>query len=225
LSTPPVRSHHRRLAMLVAASFAVTLALFTGPVQAAYAQPPYPCDKDHVGRIGLDDKGQAWICAELKDEKGNVTGYQWLRLTKNRRRSRLINVLANLALEVQNDDDRAGRQLVLRPRRNTAWQEWTWGGGAAGTVNVLANGECMGVLGGTSKVGEHIVQWPCNGHPDQSWYAVQVNPDDSSPNPETRLVNANSWMCAGVVGNSTTPGSYLVQWPCNASRDKIWLGG
>jgi hypothetical protein len=32
------------------------------------------------------------------------------------------------------------------------------------------SGKCMGVTGGSAQNGAAVVQWDCNGHPDQRWF-------------------------------------------------------
>jgi hypothetical protein len=34
----------------------------------------------------------------------------------------------------------------------------------------LNTGMCLGVTGGSTSIGAPVVQWACNGHPDQNWY-------------------------------------------------------
>jgi galactose oxidase len=56
-------------------------------------------------------------------------------------------------------------------------QEWIYvptGGYANGwplyNIENLNSGQCLGVSGGSKALGAQVVQWSCNGHPDQEWY-------------------------------------------------------
>jgi hypothetical protein len=72
---------------------------------------------------------------------------------------------------------------------------------------------CLGVNGASIFAGAQILQWACNGSPDQSWnYNASTG----------QFTNANSGMCLGVLGASMAQGTHLVQWPCNGSPDQQW---
>lgn len=81
---------------------------------------------------------------------------------------------------------------------------------------------CLGVLGGDMTNGTPVVQWPCNGHPDQTW---QIHTANGSPGGPlwTEIQSAHDpGKCLGVLGSATSDGSSLVIWDCNGSTDQLW---
>ena len=79
-------------------------------------------------------------------------------------------------------------------------------------------GLCLGVLGGSTAQGAAVVQWGCNGSPDQQWIPGGATAADSDFS--YQLVNANSRLCLGILGASASQGAVSVQWPCNSSPDQ-----
>jgi hypothetical protein len=69
---------------------------------------------------------------------------------------------------------------------------------------------CMGVLGASTLSGAPVVQWPCNGSPDQNWVF----------NASThRFTDVNSGMCL----SEQAPTAQVVQLPCNTSTEQQWV--
>jgi len=79
------------------------------------------------------------------------------------------------------------------------------------------NGLCLGVSGASLTEGAEVVQWTCNGGPDQSWVPVTV-----IKKAVFKFRNLNSNMCLGVEGGSTAKGANVVQWPCIDHTDQDW---
>jgi hypothetical protein len=84
----------------------------------------------------------------------------------------------------------------------------------------LKSGLCMGVEGGRTSNGSRVLQWNCNGAPDQLW-----NVDFSGS--DRQVVNylrspSNQYACLGVSGGSTAQGAQLVVWQCDGSRNQKW---
>jgi Ricin-type beta-trefoil lectin domain-like len=65
------------------------------------------------------------------------------------------------------------------------------------------SGKCLGALGGNMTNGTPVVQWTCNGHPDQMWEIQIVN---SIPGGNwTQIQNAQDpSKCLGVLGSATS---------------------
>lgn len=85
-------------------------------------------------------------------------------------------------------------------------------------------GKCLGVLGGNMTNGTPIVQWTCNGNPDQMWIIQTVNPGGIPGGNFTQIQNSQDpSKCLGVLGSATSDGSSLVIWDCNGSGDQNWL--
>ncbi|CAG7617630.1 RICIN domain-containing protein [Actinacidiphila bryophytorum] len=72
---------------------------------------------------------------------------------------------------------------------------------------------CLSVSGGGSTAdGADIIQWTCNGGPEQQWRW------DGS-----RLVNTKSGKCLSVSGGgSTADGADIIQWTCNTGPEQQW---
>jgi hypothetical protein len=65
--------------------------------------------------------------------------------------------------------------------------------------------------------GTAVVQWTCNGHPDQTWVV------DAVGGGWTTIRNSvNQNMCLGVYARGTFDGANLVVWNCNGSPDQEW---
>ena len=76
--------------------------------------------------------------------------------------------------------------------------------------------KCLGVLGGNMTNGTLVVQWACNGNPDQQWL-VDVS------GAWTQIRNSqNPNKCLGVNGSGTSDGSTLAIWDCVGSADQYW---
>jgi len=76
--------------------------------------------------------------------------------------------------------------------------------------------KCLGVLGGNMTNGTPVVQWTCNGNPDQQW---QVTVGGAWA--QIRNIQ-NPGKCLGVINSTTYNGSNLVIWDCNGNLDQSW---
>lgn len=72
--------------------------------------------------------------------------------------------------------------------------------------------KCLGVSGAAMERGTILVQWECNGSPDQKWEMRRTG----------EIVNRNSHLCMGVDGGSRERGAHVVQWECNGHEDQRW---
>ncbi|MFG1811633.1 ricin-type beta-trefoil lectin domain protein [Streptomyces sp. NPDC049040] len=75
------------------------------------------------------------------------------------------------------------------------------------------SGLCLSVSGGGSTAdGAEVIQWTCNGGPEQQW---RWN--------GSQLVNDKSGKCLSVSGGgSTAEGADVIQWTCNSGPEQQW---
>jgi hypothetical protein len=83
----------------------------------------------------------------------------------------------NHCLGVSGASISAGAAVVEWACNGSADQQWIFkptGGNADGlplyNIVNLKSHDCLGVAGGSTLRGAPVVQWPCNGHPDQEWF-------------------------------------------------------
>jgi hypothetical protein len=119
-------------------------------------------------------------------------------------------------------DDAAAIQWDCNKSPDQTWHIGQNSGGNSVYHQIInGDGECLGVYATSTTEGAPVVGWQCLGstHPDQYWAWVE-----SHTNPGYYyLVNLNSSMVVGVLGNSTTEGTAIVQWPDqNTPNNQIW---
>ena len=86
----------------------------------------------------------------------------------------------------------------------------------------LNSGKCLGVYGGNMTNGTSIVQWTCNGNPDQTWEVQTVSGTPGNPT-WTQIQNyQDPSKCLGVYGSGTSVPTNLVIWDCNGHADQEW---
>jgi hypothetical protein len=84
---------------------------------------------------------------------------------------------SNKCMGVGGASQAAGAPVVEWDCNGSPDQQWIYiatGGYADGypiyhIIN-LNSGQCLGVQGGSTALGSQVVQWPCNGNPDQAWF-------------------------------------------------------
>lgn len=85
-------------------------------------------------------------------------------------------------------------------------------------------GKCLGVQGGNMTNGTPVMQWTCNGHPDQQWLITTSSPFGVPDGQVTTLRNfENPFKCLGVTSSATNDGANLVIWDCNGNSDQNWI--
>jgi hypothetical protein len=84
-------------------------------------------------------------------------------------------------------------------------------------------GDCLGVQGGNMTNGTPIVQWPCNGNPDQTWEITTISGSPGDPIWTQIQDFQDPSKCLGVLGSATGDGSNLVIWDCNGNADQTWF--
>jgi hypothetical protein len=88
------------------------------------------------------------------------------------------------------------------------------------TIVNWRSGLCLGVTNGDMNDGTPVVQYPCNGHPDQKW-ATKCSYEQGFQFCEIRNYGGYN-KCLGVPGGSNDMGPQLVVWTCNGHRDQLW---
>src|SRR5262249_36987218 len=98
------------------------------------------------------------------------------------------------------------------------------GANPTGTRFVNANsGKCLGVQDGNMTPGTAVVQFTCNGHPDQVWNSDYTTFANEYPAGYALLRNAqDSSKCLGVWQGGAFDGAQLVIWNCNDHPDQEW---
>ena len=97
--------------------------------------------------------------------------------------------------------------------------------GPAKTWVNQGSGKCLGVQNGDMTNGTPVVQWTCNGHPDQSWF-ISTSSSSGVPDgqPTTIRNSTNPSKCLGVTASLTNDGANLVIWDClQGDLDQQWV--
>ena len=115
-----------------------------------------------------------------------------------------------------------------------------WGGGVAradgpyaeiqpdsgqpGILNPFASPMCVALDGNDGFYNDYtrVVQWSCNGHPDQQWTWVYVETDPISANPMYYIKNQQSGKCITVRTADTFNGTRVVQYSCIGLTTQLW---
>ncbi|WP_221327254.1 RICIN domain-containing protein [Actinoplanes sp. L3-i22] len=82
------------------------------------------------------------------------------------------------------------------------------------TVNALVmqhDSQCLAVSAGSTTAGAAVIQWSCNGGPEQDW---RIQPRGTG----YEVRNDHSKMCLTVYGGSKSNAADLVQWGCGATN-------
>jgi len=91
------------------------------------------------------------------------------------------------------------------------------------------SGKCMDVPGGSTANGTQLIIWPCNGAANQHFVRIAVSKADAGSSFTTffMIKNEHSQKCLSVKGDSTTPGTPIIQWPCNSKdhAEQFWFSG
>jgi Ricin-type beta-trefoil lectin domain len=118
------------------------------------------------------------------------------------------------------NDDAPAVQWTCDGSANQSWTQGSEYGNTSYFQIVNGDGQCLGVLGGSTDEGAPVYGWTClgPGHPDQYWTVVK-----SSTHHYVYFVNLNSGLVLGVSGNSTTQGASVVQWANqNTPNNQLW---
>jgi hypothetical protein len=101
----------------------------------------------------------------------------WVRFPDDGGYYRILNKNSDLCLGVQGGSTAWGARVVQWACNGNPDQEWAYeftGSYSNGwpVYNIVNknSGLCLGVLGASYAEGAEVVQWGCNGNPDQEWY-------------------------------------------------------
>lgn len=122
---------------------------------------------------------------------------------------RLVSVASGRCLDVPNQSQTDGTQVIIWDCNGGANQQWTQ----------LSNHElqvygtkCLDVLGHATAPGSVVAIWTCNGGANQQW---NVNTDGT-------IVGVESGLCLDVTGNNTANGTLVEIWTCNGGNNQKW---
>jgi hypothetical protein len=106
----------------------------------------------------------------------------------------------------------SGAVTGLQGCASSSVQTWSVpGAGTAGTVTLLANGQCLDAFGGTSNVGDGVGLWSCHGGSNQNYTLTAAG--------ELRVSNG---LCVGPVSGAAVSGATLQLQPCTGAMSQRW---
>jgi hypothetical protein len=85
--------------------------------------------------------------------------------------------------------------------------------------------KCMDIPNGSKSNGEYVQQWTCNAESQQEWVRIQTLPTHGGylSNAKPFLIqNTDTGKCLSVLNNSNSPGTSVIQWPCNFSGSDLY---
>jgi O-glycosyl hydrolase len=122
---------------------------------------------------------------------------------------RLVGVGSGRCLDVPNQTQTNGTQVVIWDCNGGANQQWTQL--SNGALQVYGT-KCLDVLGHATAPGSPVAIWDCNGGANQRW---TVNADGT-------IVGVESGLCLDVTGQGTTNGTLVEIWTCNGGSNQRW---
>lgn len=152
-----------------------------------------------------------YVCTQ--NAQGNFLGTWW------------VNTNSVLVFEVYHSQTNDGAIVDQYPYNGSDTQYWLpvqYDNGYDELVNVNS-GKCLGVGGGSMSWKAPVVQWTCNGNPDQKWAFSFTGNYAFNGNPIYNLVDLNSQLCLDVPDSSTSWGTALWQYGCNGTSAQGWF--
>jgi hypothetical protein len=136
----------------------------------------------------------------------------------------LTNAHSSLVLDVSGASTANGGTIDQWTNTGGANQRWTLTqvSGNTYTLKNVNSGLCLDVPGQSTAQGTQLDQWTCNGGANQQWAFDAVGSYTSSTNASYELANLGSGLVVDVVGNSTTAGAVVDQWPTNGGANQEW---
>ncbi|MFF5173658.1 RICIN domain-containing protein [Micromonospora sp. NPDC000089] len=133
------------------------------------------------------------------------------------------NVNSSMALDLDHGNSANGTAIHQWSINNTEPQWWNRAVTGDGAYELFSRptGKCVGVSGGSTAAGAHVIEWDCNGNLDQRWYWRSTGAWQDGW-PAYNLVNEKSGLCLGISGGSRAQGAIAVQWSCNGNPDQRW---
>jgi hypothetical protein len=122
---------------------------------------------------------------------------------------RLVGVGSGRCLDVPNQSQTNGTQVIIWDCNGGANQQWTQL--SNGALQVYGT-KCLDVLGHATAPGSPVAIWDCNGGANQRW---TVNTDGT-------IVGVESGLCLDVTGQGTANGTLVEIWTCNGGSNQRW---
>jgi Ricin-type beta-trefoil lectin domain len=235
-TAPHKAALYRKMPLLGAAgqrlAHSVTASSTRASAMVPTAEPPYPCTPPNSGDRWTDpDTGENLVCRCFYYWENNQIYYdcEWVLEEEEPDPSTWVDLNSGLYMDVEGVSQNNGAR-IHQWTYTGAGNQW-WGmhtspcGCGTGFVNSTSvnSGKCLGVSGGSLSQGASIVQWSCNGHPDQTWLWIYTGYTTSTGWPIWNILDENSGMCLGISGGSTSRGAYAIQWGCNGHADQAWF--
>jgi len=122
----------------------------------------------------------------------------------------LVGVGSNRCLDVPNQSQTNGVQLVIWDCNGGANQQWTQL--SNGAFQVYGT-KCLDVRGQGTAPGTIVDIWDCNGGANQRW----------TFNADGTIVGVQSGLCLDVTGAATGNGALIEIWTCNGGNNQRWF--
>ena len=122
----------------------------------------------------------------------------------------LVGVGSNRCLDVPNQSQTNGVQLVIWDCNGGANQQWTQL--SNGAFQVYGT-KCLDVRGQGTTPGTIVDIWDCNGGANQRW----------TFNADGTIVGVQSGLCLDVTGAATGNGALIEIWTCNGGSNQRWF--
>jgi Ricin-type beta-trefoil lectin domain len=132
------------------------------------------------------------------------------------------NLNSGLCLGISGGRDNAPAvQWNCNGHPDQIWQAGSAYGNTGFSQLINGNGQCLGVAGGSTAAGAHVVSWTCNtAHQDQYWRQDNF----TCAGGYFPILNLSSNLVLGVSGNSFSAGAAVVIWPFqNECNNQFWV--
>jgi len=104
---------------------------------------------------------------------------------------------------------------------NAQWWTRVDAGNGYSKLGNKGTGKCLAVRSAATGDGAKVIEWDCNGNPDQSW-KWEPKGRDFDGWPVYQFRNRNSGRCLDIPGFATADETQLVQWSCNGGWNQEW---
>jgi hypothetical protein len=134
-----------------------------------------------------------------------------------------VNPASNKYLDLDHLHATNGTKIQIWTGNGSDAQWWirkSSGGGCYQLTN-KGTGKCVGVGGARTNDGAPIVEWDCNGSPDQLW-KWEAKGKTVNGWPVFQIRNKNSGRCLDVTAFGTRDGTPLQQWSCTGGSNREW---
>jgi hypothetical protein len=83
-------------------------------------------------------------------------------------------------------------------------------------VSPKSSNKCLGIGNGSLDNGAGVIQWDCDGLPDQMWHFTPKGDGYYNVSPKS------SNKCLGIGNGSLDNGAGVIQWDCDGLPDQLW---